>query len=196
MTLTLSARIEAPAIYRPETEPMPHRLVQAHPLAVFLTAPLARMSDMPLLPAVLTAGLFTNLVRSVASDPFTVLLPLILLASGYDWWYGRRAARLAGTFRPDVALVGLHQKIGAVGIVCFIRALEAWSAPHLFETNGIAAVVIGLGIILEELSSVEEKRVRSGARPLFLLSNTLAAFRGVLQRLAPTPPSPPPPPAA
>lgn len=175
---------------------MTHRLPHPHPAAVFLAAPLVRMADMPLLPAVLVAGFFTNLANRVASDPFAALLPIIVAVSGGDWWYGRRSARLRNTFKPEVAMIGLHQKIGAVGIVCFIRALELWSAPHVFQTNGMAAVVIGLGMIIEEVSSIEEKRVQLGAKPLFLLSSILSTFRDGLRRLLPTSAPPPPPPGA
>ena len=166
-----------------------------HPVGVLLMAPLARMADLPLLPAVIVGGVYSQIARRIVDDPFSGLLPLIVAVSIYDWWYGRRAARLTkgpdgkSAFRPELAMIGLHQKIGAIGIVCFIRALELWTAPNVFQTNGMAAIIIGLGLILEELSSIEEKRISIGAKPLFLLSPILAVARGVLRRQVP--PAPP-----
>lgn len=164
----------------------PHRL-RSDPVAVFLAVPLARMADIPLLPSVALAGLFTGVAQRMADDPFTVLLPLVVAATACDWLYGRRAARLQGAFRHELAQIGLHSKIGAIGIVCLIRLLEWWAADVIFETNGLAAVVLGIGLILEDITSIEAHRIALGARPIFMLSRVIAAFRRGMERVFPDP---------
>lgn len=139
---------------------------------------------------------WVSLGKTLLADPFSTLLPFLVLANAWDWLYGRRAAHLRDEFDDRLSAIGLHGKIGAFSIVLLLRALEWWGGHNGFlETSGLLACVVTFALIMEDVRSIQRKRETLGLGKIPLLSPVLDLFGAALDHLVPGPRIPRPPPA-
>jgi hypothetical protein len=151
------------------------------------------------------AGLVAAAATAVLGVFVTGALLLAAGASLIDWYYGRAAAMKADddrrlllgrelalherTFSREVSMRGWQVKAGALLVVLLVRGLEYWlsGAPEPFgiNTGGAAAAAIAVGIVADELDSIDENLRALGGRGIPLLSPVIAWLRNTASRFSP-----------
>jgi len=135
------------------------------------------------------AGIVGTVFQFMWSDFFVWALVILLVSHVYDWLYGRLIAKANDEFDQVKSTLGLHSKIASVVIVFLVRLMEfAALNAGLVNTQGILAAGITMLLVVEDIHSIEAKRIRSGAGPIPMLSKALNVVEKALEKWMPTEP--------
>lgn len=164
---------------------MSHRLYDgSRPVMSMLVAPFVRLDELGIVPKL--GAILLGVGQVLWADLFTWLLAILLLSSGSDWFFGRKAARRRAEFSHDVSAWGLQSKAAGVMQVLIIRAVEyALMTADIIDTGGFAAVVVTAALIYQDISSIDEKRVALGGRPTPVLGKVLKWMERMTSALVP-----------
>lgn len=139
----------------------------------------------------LVGGIFGGAMAAAEPDLFGAFLVILIVATAFDWVFGRRAAIYRGDYSRARSKAGLHSKGGTLVILILLRVLEGL-LPRVglpeYSGNGIAASVIALALIVDELESIEDHVVALGGKrlPIFgLVFAKIRAFTGASRRTKP-----------
>lgn len=122
---------------------------------------------------------FVGAAAQVAwQDFFLFAVGILFISHTYDWIYGRQTAKHHGEFSESKSAIGLQTKVSSFMVIFLVRLLEAGidrlDAVTL-STGGMFAAALCLLLVVQDIRSVEEKRVRNGAGPIPFLSRGMDA---------------------
>lgn len=149
-----------------------------HPLYAVVLAPIERLqysSGGEKLGALLAAvGTF------LLTDAFTAIIILMVASGTADTIYGRAIAKKLDRYDQVKADIGLHSKIMGVVLTLLIRGFEGWWSRIIIDgpfdgwhTSGLLSMAVALTLFVNDLKSIQEKRVRFGQPPLPVLGRVL-----------------------
>lgn len=132
-------------------------------------------------------GMIGGVWAWVTADGFAFLVLLLVASGTADTIYGRTMAHRLNQYDQAKADIGLHSKIMGVVLALLIWGFELWWANALVDgplnglhTAGFLSAAVALTLFVNDLKSIQEKRMRFGQPPLPVLSQVLA----FLDRLA------------
>lgn len=156
------------------------------PITGTFLAPVARAYDTASGWAGRVGALFGAGIQAVWNDFFLTGLAILLLSHVYDWLYGRKVARVRKEFDQDKSALGLYSKLASMAIVLLVRLLEMWLANGaVIQTKGIIAAGITALLIIEDIHSIEAKRISTGAGPIPFLSRGLRLIEEIVEKWMP-----------
>lgn len=131
------------------------------------------------------------LAQVVWNDFFLMALVAVFASHLYDWFYGRMIARIQDGgihFSEEVSRLGLHSKMATFVIILLVRALEVTIAGGgLAETKGMLAAGIAVVYVVQDIRSIEAKKLAStGSGRIPLLSTILDGIEHLVTRAVPT----------
>lgn len=170
----------------------PHRL-QSSPLAALLQ-PIARLAEVPLWGYL--GGAAVAAFQALVADAFSPLLLILIASHWLDYRLGCAVAvHVRHNFTEARSYTGRLSKMSGIALLLLIRIAEAWLSGYGFtETGGMVAAALGFGLLIQDVRSIERKRVELGAGPIPGLSAILATLDTLQQRVLTSLPPPPPPP--
>lgn len=153
--------------------------------AYAIIAPLDRLADAPSWGRIfaVAGACLTYLV----TDVFTTALFLIVASGAFDYMLGVRAARIRKAYDAQIAHAGFVSKISGVALMMLVRMLEAWlTQAGIVETRGMIAAGLTLSLFAVDLTSIQDKRVELGGRPIPGLSSLTTFLNGIITRYLPS----------
>jgi hypothetical protein len=175
------------------------RLPPPSPLAALFW----RITEIP--GAAWAAGAVTAVCGVIVRDPFWGITALLLASSALDYYWGRRVATHFSRidpahprrFDPLRAHAGWQSKALSLCLLLLIRGVEAWAMRHamgaVVESSGLLSVMLGVGLVVADIESIDHHRTALGARPIPVLAQILAVLRRIESRVFPIPDAPAPP---
>lgn len=144
-----------------------------------------RLSDTPLWAK--CGAVCVGTAQVLGLDWLIGLLPIWLLASAADFYYGVRASKKELIFYDSVrATTGVHVKVSGLILVLIIRLLELWlSSFNIANTKGALSVALLFTFVAIDIESIARNRERLGAGPIPILSGILAWIRNAITNLVP-----------
>lgn len=165
-----------------------------HPVMHALVAPVQRIY------AQLSGGWAGRLAAGIAAtlqalwhDAFVIFAFLALISAVVDTLYGRRLHSILGDYDPIKAQIGLHGKMAGLTMAWIIRAMEwgfdnriiqANDALSWASTHGLFATAMVATLLIQDLSSIQEKRERFGQKPIPVFSAFVKKVNAWMDRLA------------
>lgn len=145
-------------------------------------APFQRLADIPGWGWVW--GILAGAAQLVREDLFVGALCLLLIASGADYYFGRRVAKHRHDYNPALARAGAWGKAMAIALLILVRLFEYWGTEHrVVPTKGFVATAIAVGLFALELESIAHHREALGARPIPLLGQVIGLIRSAAERM-------------
>lgn len=137
--------------------------------------------------AILQVATFpATLWNGLLGDVFSGIFVLAAIASLYDWWVGRTAAKHRGDFDSGAAKWGFQAKLANLTQLLLIRALEFWlGAASIVETRGFVAAALAMALFAEEMASAHATRVKAGAKPMPLIGRVIGWMDQISRGLLP-----------
>lgn len=127
----------------------------------------------------LAGGAAGGLIGLFVPDVFAYFAGLLVFANIWDWVLGRRLARLEKRYSSPTSRRGLQNKGDQLVSIGILRAIE-WvlsQAAQIPETYGFFSVAVCLALLVDELESIEDNRMRLGGQPIPLLSKAIYHLR-------------------
>ena len=125
-------------------------------------------------------------IQIIWKDFFVLAAAILLIAHAYDWHYGRTIAKVKGTFDEEKSRLGLHSKVSSFVIVFIVRLLEfSLTRVGLADTLGLFAAGITVLLIVQDLRSIEKKRISTGHGPIPFLSTAMDYIENTIGRAMP-----------
>ncbi len=150
-----------------------------------VVAPIERLNDVPLWGRV--GALVLAAFQFLAADLLLSLLPIFVLAAGFDFYYGVKASKWKDIpYNADRASSGVHVKASGLVIVGLLSLIERWLSSHsLGNTRGALSVALAMVLISLDIVSIEKHRQQLGAGPIPLLSAMLEWIQALLTKRIP-----------
>lgn len=153
-----------------------------HPLRALLVTPFQDLHDAPTWGK--AWGIIAGGLQWCAADLFTGILVLVFISGAVDYLYGRRIAKLQGTFDSLKADFGLHSKILSIILLFIVRAFEFWLSQleildlgWTITTHGLLAVGLAVILLAKELDSIDHHRQTLGGEPWPVFDQLLGLMR-------------------
>lgn len=164
-----------------------HRELLITMLLASFVAPLRRLDELPILVKVL-GPLVTVVLTALGADLYVILTMFGAVSSAHlDWWVGSVVAKKMKKFDGEKGRWGYYSKMVGVILMVMLFGLEYLLKGIGTDTSRIFTAVMGLGLILDDMYSLDRHRQALGGRPFPLLSFILFRIRKASEALLPDP---------
>lgn len=109
------------------------------------------------------------------------ILVVLMVSSAIDYWLGRGRAKRRGEFSPTLAHAGAIGKVAGIALVMLLLMLEH-AIASVVHTGGLLSLAVAMGLLIVDLESIHDHRVKSGARPIPLFSQVISYLKTVAGR--------------
>lgn len=116
----------------------------------------------------------------VLPDAFFWLFVTLTCSNLLDWIFGRHAARARGEFSRTRSRNGLYGKAAQLSILALLRTLE-FIVPltGLPSTMGVLSAAFALGLVIEDIESLERHIITLTGSPVRGLTPVLNRIRAI-----------------